>query len=174
MDNTKIHIIATGGTIDSYWDSKQDTVVVAKNSFIPEFIEKLRMSTTINVSQVCMKDSRAFTKRDLLMLKEEVENSRSIKIVVTHGTYMLPDAARYIRDSLIRKDQTIIFTGAVTPLKGFEFSEGEFNLGYAIAKVQDLQPGIYIAINSKCLPIKEIEKLIEDRMLYKTLFNQSS
>ena len=46
------------------------------------------------------------------------------------------------------KDKTIVLTGAMIPYK-FGSSDGLFNLGSAIALVQTLPPGVYIAMNGR-------------------------
>lgn len=46
------------------------------------------------------------------------------------------------------KDKTIVLTGAMVPYT-FGSSDGLFNLGTAIAFVQTLPAGVYIAMNGK-------------------------
>lgn len=41
--NFTIHYIITGGTIDSFYDGRKDTVVPNKESIIPFFIESLKL-----------------------------------------------------------------------------------------------------------------------------------
>jgi L-asparaginase len=43
-------------------------------------------------------------------------------------------------------DKTIVLTGAMIPFK-FGSSDGLFNLGCALAFVQSLSPGVYVAMN---------------------------
>ena len=45
-------------------------------------------------------------------------------------------------------DKTIVLTGAMIPYK-FGSSDGLFNLGSALAFVQTLPPGVYIAMNGR-------------------------
>ena len=44
------------------------------------------------------------------------------------------------------RDKTIVLTGAMVPYK-FGSSDGLFNLGSALAFVQTLPPGVYVAMN---------------------------
>ena len=46
------------------------------------------------------------------------------------------------------KNKTIIFTGAMIPIK-FGSSDGLFNLGSAMSFIQVLEPGIYITMNGR-------------------------
>jgi L-asparaginase len=53
--------------------------------------------------------------------------------------------------------KTIILTGAMVPYK-FGSSDGLFNLGSALAFVQTLEPGVYVAMNGRCFPAGEVRK----------------
>ena len=46
------------------------------------------------------------------------------------------------------KNKTIVLTGAMIPYK-FGSSDGLFNLGSALAFVQSLPPGVYVAMNGR-------------------------
>jgi L-asparaginase len=147
--NPKIQILFTGGTIDSYWDGKLDTAVVKTFSSIPEYLKTLVLYGRFDFKQICMKDSRRLTPKDLRNIVKAVEQSKYQKIIITHGTYTMPDSAKYLKANLRRHDQTVVFTGSMIPLKGFESSDAPYNLGYAIAKADDLPPGIHIGMNGR-------------------------
>jgi len=55
------------------------------------------------------------------------------------------------------KDKTIVLTGAMVPYK-FGSSDGLFNLGAALAFVQTLPHGVYIAMNGKYYPFDNVRK----------------
>lgn len=163
MENTnKIHFIFTGGTIDSHWDGKLDTSIVNSKSVIPDYFATLIIYSDISSETICMKDSRQLTIDDMEKIKNSVENSPTNKIIITHGTYTMPDTAKYLKAHLVRKDRTIIFTGSMIPLKGFESSDAPFNLGYAIAKVEELPPGIYLCMNGKVFNPDEVVKNLSE------------
>lgn len=144
--------------MDSRWEGKLDTAVVNEESVIPEYLDKLILYTRFEYTKVCMKDSRHLTQGDLDTLVEAVESSDSKHIVITHGTYTMPDSAKYLKANLQRNDQVIIFTGSMIPLRGFESSDAPFNLGYAVAKVEDLPSGIYLAMNGRVFSPDEVVK----------------
>ena len=48
------------------------------------------------------------------------------------------------------------------PLVGFSPSDGPFAIGYSIAKVQDLNEGIYICMNGRVFSPKEVMKVNKD------------
>jgi L-asparaginase len=54
-------------------------------------------------------------------------------------------------------DKTIVITGAMIPYK-FGSSDGLFNLGSAMAFVQTLPPGVYVAMNGKCFSWDNVRK----------------
>ncbi|MBI1969807.1 hypothetical protein HYS48_03880 [Candidatus Woesearchaeota archaeon] len=65
MKNQTIHVIITGGTIDSFYDGIKETVVPHEHSIIPNYLKGLRIYDQLTFSEVCMKDSREITEKDL-------------------------------------------------------------------------------------------------------------
>ncbi len=117
-----IHFVITGGTIDSVWSGAKDTVEVSEHSVLPEYFEELsrnlKFNEEIKFTEICMKDSRAINEEDRKNVLRAIEESEADKIIVTHGTYTMPDTARYIKEKLKRKDQTVVLTGSWFLLKG--------------------------------------------------------
>jgi L-asparaginase len=54
-------------------------------------------------------------------------------------------------------DKTIVLTGAMIPYK-FGSSDGLFNLGTAIALVQTLPAGVYVAMNGRYFTAENVRK----------------
>jgi L-asparaginase len=156
----KTHFIITGGTIDSYYEGTKDTVVTNKKTVIPRFIKSLKLYTKTIFSEICMKDSRSLTKEDLKKILQAIENSDCTKIIITHGTYTMPDTARYLQANLKREDQTIIITGSMIPLVGFSPSDAPFNLGYALSEVAHLKPGVTLCMNARIFSPDEVLKTL--------------
>ena len=159
MSEKTIHFIITGGTIDSFYEGTKDTIIPNEKSIIPRFIESLKLYDKPEFSIVCMKDSRDIVKADLKKILDVVEKSPHKKIIITHGTYTMPDTSRFLKANLKRKDQTIIITGSMIPLLGFSPSDGPFAIGYALAKVQDLKNGIYVCMNGRVFSSEEVMKV---------------
>jgi L-asparaginase len=159
MKNSKgVHFIITGGTIDSYYDQTKDTVVPSKDSIIPQFITSLQLSTKIKFSQVCMKDSRAIQEKDRRKILQTIQKSPYETIIITHGTYTMPDTGRFLKVNLKANKKVIILTGAMIPMPGFTLSDGPFNLGFALAKADELSAGVYVAMNGKVFAPEEVVK----------------
>ena len=160
MKKDTIHFIITGGTIDSYYNGFKDTVETSSHSAIPGFIKSLKLHEDVDFTEVCMKDSRALNTSDMKKVSLVIQKSPHKKFIITHGTYTMPDTAKFIKANADIKDRTIVFTGSMIPLMGFAPSDAPFNLGYAIAKVQELPPGIYVCMNGRTFSPEEVVKLL--------------
>jgi L-asparaginase len=163
-----IHFILTGGTIDSYYDGPSDTAKPNEKSKIPKYIQGLKLYSSVEFSEICMKDSRNITKSDLKKILEAVEHSKHKKIIITHGTYSMPDTGRFLKAHLKRNDQIIILTGSMIPLHGFLDTDAPFNIGFSMAMLQILNPGIYVCMNGKIFGHEEVAKDIKEGRFYST------
>ena len=97
MPKDKTLVIITGGTIDSYYDGTKDTTVPRERSILPQFFKILKLYNEISFVEICMKDSRSITTDDRKRIVATIDNAKEKKIIITHGTYTLPDTARYIQ-----------------------------------------------------------------------------
>lgn len=102
------------------------------------------------------------TEKDRQKVLETIEKSRHKKIIVLHGTYTMPETARFIKSSINRKDQTIILTGSMIPIKDFAFSDAPFNMGFALANLNSLKPGVYACMNGNVFSPEEVKKIVEE------------
>ncbi len=164
--NQKIHLIFTGGRIDSVWDKGVDEIVVSEHSVIPDFLKNIDITLDFIFTEIGMKDSRALTPEDREKMRQVIDESEAQQIVITHGTHTLPDTIQYLNEKLEKKDKTIVFTGASTPLKDFANSDASFNLGYAIAKAQELSTGMYFCLSGKTLTSDELEQQLKEGKFY--------
>ena len=156
----QIHFIITGGTIDSYYDGTKDTAVPNKESVIPQFIQNLKLPADHHFTTICMKDSRAITDEDRDIMAQAIAESTATKFIITHGTYTMPDTARYLKEHVRGGGQTIVLTGAFVPLTDVIRSDGGFNIGFAMAQLQHLKPGVYVVMNGQVLEADEAVKLV--------------
>ena len=157
-----VHFILTGGTLDSFYEATKDTAVPLVHSCIPQYLKGLNLYLSTVFTEVCMKDSRDINQKDLKNILNSIQQSSHSKIIVTHGTYTMPDTAKYLKTNLKRKDQTIILTGSMIPITGFSPSDGPFNLGFALAKVAELKPGVYLCMNARIFSPEEVMKLLHE------------
>jgi L-asparaginase len=80
------------------------------------------------------------------------------RLVGTHGTDTIEQTAAVLGSAIHGK--TIVVTGAMVPYQ-FGSSDGMFNLGTALAFVQALEPGVYIAMNGRRFPWHSVRKNLD-------------
>ena len=95
------------------------------------------------------------TDDDRVLIAEHCRKSKEDKIIITHGTDTMADTAKLLAQKV--KNKTIVLTGAMIPYK-FGSSDGLFNLGSAMAFVQTLKHGVYIAMNGRFFHAENVRK----------------
>jgi L-asparaginase len=149
-----IRIFVTGGTFDKEYNELEGKLYF-KNTHLPEMLELGRCRVKLLVKTLMMVDSLEMTDADRQMILEECRRSTEERILITHGTDTMEATARILGMAITTK--TIVLTGAMVPYK-FGSSDGLFNLGSALAFVQTLPPGVYIAMNGRCFPWMNVQK----------------
>ncbi len=140
-----IRIIVTGGTFDKEYN-EIDGDLYFKNSHVQNMLDLGRSRLDLNIQTLMMIDSCDMTAEDREIIVKNCGKAPEKKIIVTHGTDTIVETAKLLANSI--DDKTIILTGAMIPYT-FGSSDGLFNLGSAIAFVQTLPAGVYIAMNGK-------------------------
>ena len=140
-----IKIFVTGGTFDKEYNEITGELFF-KDTHVPELLALGRCNIEVNVVTLMMIDSLDMSKADREIIAENCIKTKENRIIITHGTDTMVDTARVLAKKV--KGKTIILTGAMIPYK-FGSSDGLFNLGSAIAFVQILPPGVYIAMNGR-------------------------
>jgi len=157
-----IHFMITGGTIDSYDRDILYPLVQHGKSTIPSYIKSLKLDNKTKFTIICLKDSRDISKKDIQKLLNNINKSTSKHIIVTCGTFALSDMSRLLELNNKKKDKTIVLTGSMIPIYGFPMSDGPFNLGYAVSKVQELPKGVYVCMNGNVFSSNEIVKIVTE------------
>lgn len=153
MEN-KIRIIVTGGTFDKEYNEINGELYF-KDSHIKNMLNLGRSRLDLNIRTLMMIDSCDMDEEDRYIIVKNCEKASENKIVITHGTDTMVETAKILANSI--KDKTIILTGAMIPYT-FGSSDGLFNLGSAIAFVQTLPAGVYIAMNGKYFNWNNVRK----------------
>jgi len=143
---SNIRILITGGTFDKEYDELNGRLFF-KDSHLPEMLALGRSRLDLDVRTLMMIDSLEMTDSDREIIAEQCATAPADRIVITHGTDTMPQTARFLEGRAPGK--TIVLTGAMIPYK-FGSSDGLFNLGSALAFVQVLAPGVYVAMNGRC------------------------
>jgi L-asparaginase len=141
----RIRIFVTGGTFDKEYDERTGRLFF-KHTHLPEMLGLGRARLDVELSTLMMIDSLDMTDEDRTTILNNCRKAREDKIVVTHGTDTMETTARVLGAAGLSK--TIVLTGAMIPYK-FGSSDGLFNLGSALALVQTLPAGVYVAMNGR-------------------------
>jgi L-asparaginase len=153
-DIGRIRVLITGGTFDKEYDEIQGRLYF-KDSHVSEMLELGRCKLPLEIRTLMMVDSLEMTDADRRIIVEQCRATPEERIVITHGTDTMEVTARAIADAL--HDKTVVLTGAMVPYK-FGSSDGLFNLGSALAFVQTLPQGVYVAMNGRCFPAHSVHK----------------
>jgi L-asparaginase len=153
-----IHVLITGGTIDSHFNPAKDSTEIGKTAYTPNCLKKLKLHNPLKFDCLFLKDSRDITPEDQILLLKAIKDSPSSMILITHGTYTMADTARCLKANLKGTGKTVVLTGSMIPLTGFGYSDAAFNLGYAIASIQTLLPGVYVCMNGRVFDPDGVDK----------------
>ncbi|MBF0228813.1 MAG: asparaginase [Desulfamplus sp.] len=149
----KIKFFAIGGTIDKvYFDALSNYQVGPPG--IESIIKEARVNFDYEVVSLLKKDSLDMTKEDRNMIYEALLKEESKHIVITHGTDTMIETAMVLKAI---EGKVIVLTGAMEPAC-FKSSDASFNLGSAVAAVQTLSQGVYIAINGRVFDPANVRK----------------
>jgi L-asparaginase len=151
---TPIRVLITGGTFDKEYDEIQGRLFF-KDSHLPEMLTLGRARLQLEVRTLMMVDSLDMTNAGRTLIAEQCRAAPGERIVITHGTDTMAETARFVAERV--QGKTIVLTGAMIPYK-FGSSDGLFNLGSALAFVQTLPAGVYIAMNGRCFPAARVRK----------------
>lgn len=160
MPGDPIQIFITGGTFDKEYNELNGELFF-KDTHMPEMLKLGRSRVPVEIETLMMIDSLLMTGSDREMIAEKCNKAASDKIVITHGTDTMVDTAKKLAELVPGK--TIVITGALIPYK-FGSSDGLFNLGSALAFVQALPKGIYVAMNGRCFNYDNVWKNRETGM----------
>lgn len=141
----QIRIFVTGGTFDKEYHELDGTLFF-KDTHLHEMLDLGRCRVAVDIRTLMMIDSLDMTAADREIILQNCRNTKEDKIVVTHGTDTMEETAKVLGKAI--RDKTIVLTGAMIPYK-FGSSDGLFNLGSALAFVQTLPFGVYIAMNGR-------------------------
>ena len=150
-----IQIFITGGTFDKSYNHISGNLFFEK-THLPEMLERSKCRLEVEVKTLMMIDSLEMTEDDIFEIIKECGQSKSKRIVITHGTNTIVNTASKIAEKI--KDKTIVLTGAMIPYAFGSSSDGFFNLGSALSFVQSLNHGVYIAMNGQYFDFDKVKK----------------
>ena len=149
----EILIVTTGGTIDKvYFDQKSDYQV--GQTIIGSLLNEAQVTHTYRIAEVVQKDSLDLNDADRRSIHKAIDEDPATQVVVTHGTDTMTNTAQSLSDI---QGKTIVMTGSLAPAR-FAMTDAMFNIGMAVAAVQTLSHGVYIAMNGTVFPAKSVIK----------------
>ena len=149
-----VRIFITGGTFDKEYNELTGQLYF-KDSHLPEMLDLGRCLIPTDIRTLMMIDSLEMTDIDRELIARHCMEADENQIIITHGTDTMADTAGILGEKI--KNKTVVITGAMIPYK-FGSSDGLFNLGSAMAFVQTLKPGVYVAMNGRCFHADNVRK----------------
>lgn len=140
--NLKIKILTTGGTIDKVYFDQKSTFAVGEST-VGEILKEANVTFEFESESIMRKDSLDMTDEDRQIILEKIKTESCRHIILTHGTDTMIETAKKL---LAVSEKVIVLTGSMSPAR-FRSSDAFFNFGGAVAAVQILPPGVYIAMN---------------------------
>jgi L-asparaginase len=150
----KIKFFAVGGTIDKVYFDQKSTYKVGEPG-VYDILKEANVTFDYECDSIMHKDSLDMTKKDRQLVYNSIKADENRYIIVTHGTDTMVETAKVLRKI---KGKVIVLTGSMQPAR-FKASDAEFNIGTAVAAVQVMPDGVYIAMNGR---IFEPDKVVKN------------
>jgi L-asparaginase len=154
MNPNRIRILVTGGTFDKEYNELTGELFF-KDTHVHDMLRLGRSHVDVEVETLMMIDSLQMTDDGRAAILDRCRTAPETRIVVTHGTDTMEQTAIVLGKGV--EGKTVVLTGAMVPYT-FGSSDGMFNLGTALAFVQSLAPGVYVAMNGRCFPWNSVHK----------------
>ena len=116
------------------------------------------VSFDYDVVSLFRKDSLDLTDDDRQEIRKYVENDNASLFVISHGTDTMVETADVLSNL---PGKTIVLTGALSPAR-FKSTDAIFNVGMAVAAVQSVAPGVYIAMSGQVFEAGKVRKNREE------------
>ena len=156
-----ITFIQTGGTIDKDYprgETNHGYEFAITDPAVKGMLPFCHAMFTYDIAEVIKKDSLDLTDADRKKILKAVHKAPSNHVVITHGTDTMLQTAEVL--SKATEGKTVVLTGAMLPEK-FVNSDAKFNVGMAVAAVQSLPSGVYIALYGCVVPWQQFKELNE-------------
>ncbi|MDX3191223.1 asparaginase domain-containing protein [Streptomyces sp. MN03-5084-2B] len=148
----RIHVITTGGSIDVEY-TLQGAFAIGP-PMAASVLERARTRHEITLESLCRKDSTTLNDTDRDLIRHHVQQTGTEHVLITHGTDTMTTTAEHLRGVT---GKVIVLTGAMQPARMTD-SDAPFNLGLAVAALQTLSHGVYIAMSGRIFPAGNTRK----------------
>jgi L-asparaginase len=149
-----VRVIITGGTFDKrYCELKGE--LTFEGTHLPDILKHVRCTVPLELEINQLVDSLHMLESGRASILDSCRQSTEDRIVITHGTDTMVETATLLGQAGLRK--TIVLTGAIIPY-AVHGSDAVFNIGCALAAVQCLPRGVYIAMNGRIFSWDNVRK----------------
>ncbi len=152
----RIKIFTTGGSLDKGYSTRESAFVVQEPR-IEEILAEGNVTFEYEIESLFRKDSLEIGESDREVIVEAVKGEPCERILITHGTDTMPETGRRLSSI---PGKTIVLTGAMQPAS-FKHTDAHFNIGFALAVLQQLPHGVYIAMNGRVFDPHTVRKNME-------------
>jgi L-asparaginase len=149
----QIAFILTGGSIDKEYDTLDKAFTIG-NGAVERVLKIINPNFEAKILPLFQKVSVDITDEDKAVISKTCAEVFMDKIIITYGTDAMADIGEVLAEI---KNKTIVITGSLKS-QLIKDTDAEFNLGFAIAAVQTLPVGIYIAMSGRIYPWNECQK----------------
>jgi len=163
MNRFYLQIYSAGGTIDKVYFDANSTFDVGDPQVV-ELLKHAQFQGEYSFRSLVSKDSIDLTDDDRDLILDAVKSCDASHILITHGTDTIIETAKLLQQV---KEKTIVLTGSMQPAR-LKMTDADFNIGFAVAAVQLLDSGVYIAINGQIFEPDRCKKNLE-KMRFETL-----
>ena len=152
--NDGIRIIITGGTFDKQYDAVRGELTF-RDTHLAEVVANARINLPVELEVNQLIDSLHMQDANRDAVLAACAKAPESSVIVTHGTDTMVQTASVL--GAAKLDKTIVLTGAMVPYTILG-SDAVFNLGAAVAAVQLLPAGVYIAMSGRVFPWDQVRK----------------
>ncbi len=160
MDNQKVIILTTGGTIEKSYNEFDGSLKNRQSMLKNRLLSKLRLPhTEVELREIMAKDSLHMNDEDRETIWRAIheEFKKHGPLLILHGTDTMEVTAQFCFDHCPEPPVAVVFTGAMKPM-GFEDSDAAQNFTEALMVVQVLEPGFYISFHNRVFKVPNVKK----------------
>lgn len=157
MTEERLRIITTGGTFDKLYDAIKGELTF-RESQLPRILQQARVTLPVHLDSLLAVDSLVMTEDQRRMIVADALSCIEKRVVIVHGTDTMVETGRLLKATRQADDEHVfVLTGAMIPYS-LENSDAVFNLGSALASVQLLDSGVYIAMGGRIYDADRVHK----------------
>jgi len=154
---TFIKIFTTGGSLDKRYSTRESNFLVMEPQ-VADVLTGARVNFEYEIEPLLRKDSLEISDEDRELIVQRVRGEECRHILITHGTDTMAKTGRRLTGI---PGKTIVLTGAMQPA-AFKDSDAPFNIGFALAALQTLPEGVFLAMNGQIFDPRQVAKNMEE------------